>query len=413
MSERLNLLMTLERAIARCPVKRRTEMALQLAELFVRLSDQLSEPQTDLFDELITRIAADVDPSGQAALAQLLARTENAPVNLIRALANCSDIEVAYPVLAYSKRLDEGSLISHARGAGEKHLLAISLRKSLSEALTDALIERGYRPVILSVVKNPKVQISEAKFRLLAEQCERDEVLAKVLATRADILTLLVTAPEKIRLRFLAASPRARVEIDRALTAFSGQWENQNLTVAGPLPEDLNSTPAPEPFERSSDDNTITTITSDEPVGSGDLNDDVASQAIPAPTATTPENSGRRTVRQRTFLRGCLFFNNGRSSVECMIRDLTAQGARLLVSAVVNIPDVVELYIPQKDQRLRAQIAWRTQEEIGVSFPNASPSPADQSLSNAVTDRVTELEQQLGALRAPLMQIKRAIVDKL
>src|SRR5580698_6829224 len=137
MSERLSLLAVLEPAIARSPVRRRVEMAMQLGDLFVQLSGRISEALISLFDALFERIAEEVDTSALADLSRQLARLENAPVNLMRALASCTDVGVAYPVLAYSNRLDEGSLIRHARDAGQKHLLAITLRKSLSEALTD------------------------------------------------------------------------------------------------------------------------------------------------------------------------------------------------------------------------------------------------------------------------------------
>jgi hypothetical protein len=173
--------------------------------------------------------------------------------------------------------------------------------------------------------------------------------------------------------------------------------------------EDLDSGPATERIhDRDDVDASVDVSPGDAPDSSGlpGVDDPLAEPE----RAAEPEN-GRQAVRHRTFLRGCVYFNNGRSSVECLIRDLTAHGAKLLISAAVNLPDVVDLYIPQKEQTLRAQIAWRTVEEIGLSFRSTNSSLADHSSSKQMSDRVALLEKQIGALRAPLLQIKRAVVD--
>ena len=67
----------------------------------------------------------------------------------------------------------------------------------------------------------------------------------------------------------------------------------------------------------------------------------------------------RQSTRQKSFLRGCVYFNNRRSATDCLIRDISPTGARLIFSDTVSIPDLVELYIPQKEQSLRARVQWR------------------------------------------------------
>ena len=49
----------------------------------------------------------------------------------------------------------------------------------------------------------------------------------------------------------------------------------------------------------------------------------------------------RRSVsRQKSFLQGRIFFNNRRTSVDCLIRDISPYGARLIFSDAVTTPDV-------------------------------------------------------------------------
>jgi hypothetical protein len=65
----------------------------------------------------------------------------------------------------------------------------------------------------------------------------------------------------------------------------------------------------------------------------------------------------RSSARQKSFLKGQIIFNNRRSVVECLIRDISADGARLILSQTGIVPDVIELYIPQKEETLRARAA--------------------------------------------------------
>ncbi|MFL6934868.1 MAG: hypothetical protein ACJ8EJ_09505, partial [Xanthobacteraceae bacterium] len=36
----------------------------------------------------------------------------------------------------------------------------------------------------------------------------------------------------------------------------------------------------------------------------------------------------RKSSRQKSFLHGCIYFNNRRSAVDCLIRDISREGAR-------------------------------------------------------------------------------------
>ena len=80
----------------------------------------------------------------------------------------------------------------------------------------------------------------------------------------------------------------------------------------------------------------------------------------------------RRVTRQKSFLRGMIYFNNRRNVVDCLIRDISPYGARLIFSDAVSTPDVFELYIPQKEQTLRIHVIWRHGQEVGVAFAQAT-----------------------------------------
>ena len=79
----------------------------------------------------------------------------------------------------------------------------------------------------------------------------------------------------------------------------------------------------------------------------------------------------RKSSRHKSFLRGRI--NNGMSEVDCVIRDLSATGAKLLFSRDIIMPSVIDLHIPGKKQVMRAQVQWRNGDEMGVSFVEAAP----------------------------------------
>lgn len=124
----------------------------------------------------------------------------------------------------------------------------------------------------------------------------------------------------------------------------------------------------------------------------------------------------RVTPRQKSFLRGCIYFNNRRSVFDCLIRDLTEDGARIIFSHAVNVPDIVELYIPQREQTLRAHVKWRRGDDVGLDFTRRpATAAASSSASSAVSQdgelgkRVAQLEAEVTALKRTVRQLKREL----
>jgi hypothetical protein len=81
----------------------------------------------------------------------------------------------------------------------------------------------------------------------------------------------------------------------------------------------------------------------------------------------------RRSIRQKCFLRGRVYFDGGRKSVDCLIHDISYyEGARIIFYDPVNIPDVVQLYIPDKKLTLPARVQWRHGNKVGLAFFHAA-----------------------------------------
>src|SRR5215813_5902657 len=114
--------------------------------------------------------------------------------------------------------------------------------------------------------------------------------------------------------------------------------------------------------------------------------------AMPAQPATRTVER-RRIVRQKSFLRGTIHFNNRRSVLDCLVRDISTNGARLIFSDTATVPDVLELHIPQKDQTLRTHVIWRLGQEVGVEF--TTNGAVENAASGDLTARVQRLEAEV------------------
>ena len=83
----------------------------------------------------------------------------------------------------------------------------------------------------------------------------------------------------------------------------------------------------------------------------------------------------RTSPRLRSFLKGRVVFNGGQNSLDCLIRDISATGARLELSASVTLPDRFDLYLPHRDETCRAHLQWRRGGHIGVAFDQIDGAP--------------------------------------
>lgn len=76
----------------------------------------------------------------------------------------------------------------------------------------------------------------------------------------------------------------------------------------------------------------------------------------------------RANQRQRRLNGAKIVFNNNTSVIECVVRDLSAEGARLRVASPLGIPDLFELRIDRNGACYQSKVAWRSADHVGVTF---------------------------------------------
>jgi len=216
------LIEELDDAVVHGNAERRAEILHRVTDVFEVGSDGYSDNQIELFDEVFIRIAATIEMSARAALANRLAKIPRAPFMTSRHLASDDEIEVAGPMLEQSQRLDNETLMAAAQTKSQQHLLAISRRYALEEAVTDVLVERGDKPVVLSTATNPTARFSDQGYLTLIRRSEGDDELTTSVGLRRDIprqhlLRLLVRASHAVRVKLEAANPSMADTIQNAV----------------------------------------------------------------------------------------------------------------------------------------------------------------------------------------------------
>jgi uncharacterized protein (DUF2336 family) len=217
-AENQSLLDELNSAVATGSEKQRLRILERVTDLFAAGSRGYSFDQIALFDDVLQALAAEIEVKARARLAHRLAHINGGPPKLIRALAFDDAIAVAEPVLTHSQLLSDADLAENAATKSQKHLFAIAQRLTLSESVTDVLVERGDRRVVHKVAINKGARFSPAGYGKLTIRARDDRKLTLALGQRGDLprqyfLKLLETASASVRAVLEAANPQAAAAI--------------------------------------------------------------------------------------------------------------------------------------------------------------------------------------------------------
>jgi uncharacterized protein (DUF2336 family) len=237
MSVQPSLIGELEDAINSGSSEKRVETLRRVTDLFLNDADRLNEAQIGLFDDVLSHLIKRIETKALVELSGHLAPVDNSPIEVIRQLARNDEIAVAGPVLTKSARLTTGDLVEIAGTKSQRHLLAISGRNALEEAVTDVLIDRGDREVTHRLARNAGARFSETGFTTLVRNAETDESLAEKLGLRIDIplrllRDLLLKATDAVRARLLSLAPsETKDEVQRVLAKISDEVSREATAV--------------------------------------------------------------------------------------------------------------------------------------------------------------------------------------
>ncbi len=113
----------------------------------------------------------------------------------------------------------------------------------------------------------------------------------------------------------------------------------------------------------------------------------------------------RRSERLKSLLRARIIFNGGNSTIECLIKNVSAHGMRLELADGLAVPAEFDLEVPHKGRVYRARLVWRGDGIVGVAFvpANAEPVRTDAELQR--------LERENAELRLQLRQLTERLQE--
>ena len=127
----------------------------------------------------------------------------------------------------------------------------------------------------------------------------------------------------------------------------------------------------------------------------------------------------RHHPRIRSFLKGEIIHSAGAIRIDCTVRDLSPDGARLQVPRSVPLPDPLDLNVLQRNIHERCTITWRHGDEVGVNFhtakrPDSWPEQLQQPMTNdrALQVRMERVEAEIAHLKQQLASM-RSILERL
>nr|WP_312160431.1 DUF2336 domain-containing protein [Brevundimonas diminuta] len=165
---------------------KRRALLRELTDCFFGAAER-TETETALYGAVLSDLTDAMETAVRAELAERFAQSPDAPHQLIRRLANDEAETVAAPVLSTSPVLTEADLIGVVRSRGQGHMRAVSRRAAVSEAVSDAIVERGDDETLGVLLGNEGAALSRAATETAVERARANPALHAVTVERASL----------------------------------------------------------------------------------------------------------------------------------------------------------------------------------------------------------------------------------
>jgi len=218
--------------------KRRT-LLREITEQFFG-SPARTPTEDELYGEVLTQLTDEMEEAVRAELASRFAEAPDAPHKLIRRLAEDLAIPVAGPVLEHSPVLSDEDLLEVVNSQSQDHLRAVSSRKVVSEAVSDAIVERGDDETLGALLKNEGATLSRGASETAVSRAKANPELHAAVVERAalppDLLNEMYFVVEA-RLRQRILEQNAKLDPDLLESALNA-GRARVATHDGALPPD-------------------------------------------------------------------------------------------------------------------------------------------------------------------------------
>lgn len=180
------------------------------AMLLKRLADVVCLPisrvnafERAMIADLLVDMLREAEPSERKKVARRVASLNEIPASLVRLLLR-DEVDVAEELLLNSNCLSDADLLDCARMMNLEHRRLIALRRSVSEVVSDVLIEFGEVLVLECLLKNEEARFSNGGIEAVVALTRGDPRLTTILLRRPEL------RPAHAYVLFWWADPDAR-----------------------------------------------------------------------------------------------------------------------------------------------------------------------------------------------------------
>jgi hypothetical protein len=114
----------------------------------------------------------------------------------------------------------------------------------------------------------------------------------------------------------------------------------------------------------------------------------------------SPRQERRKEQRSPAFMGGQITTDRKLIAIDCVVRNTSGMGAKLIVPNATLVPEEFELHITKRESASRVRTRWRRERELGVEVMPLAAASAPVPLSLA--RRIKRLEIENSALRRRL-----------
>jgi hypothetical protein len=113
-----------------------------------------------------------------------------------------------------------------------------------------------------------------------------------------------------------------------------------------------------------------------------------------------PQPERRKHQRSPAYMGGQITTDRRLISIDCVVRNMSGAGAKLVVPNATLLPDEFELHIAKRETASRVRARWRRERELGVEIVPLAAEQAPVPL--ALARRIKRLEAENAGLKRRL-----------
>lgn len=218
--------------------EKRRELLREITDMFfVSGPKGRTASEAALFDTILRDVAKSMQDSVLRELAERFAENPDAPIGLMRDLANKA-FNIAEPVLRRSTVLGDADLVSIVDRHGEDHIRAIAGRSSVSELVSSAIVQRGNDETVRTLVANAGARFDRSAYEAVFERARNHEDLTRQVVQRSDapldlLNEIVLAVSTELRNQILARNANVNPEeLDLALEKARARMKERQATVS-------------------------------------------------------------------------------------------------------------------------------------------------------------------------------------